>query len=44
MYKIGKDKMPDNLIKFIEASKPTDRLVIIFRKLESDYKLKENKE
>jgi histidyl-tRNA synthetase len=42
MYKIGKDKMPANLLEFIEKSTPTDRLKQIFKLLESDYKLKEN--
>jgi len=42
MYKIGKDKMPANLLQFIEKSTPTDRLKQIFKVLESDYKLKEN--
>lgn len=42
MYKIGKDKMPANLLEFIEKSTPTDRLKQIFKVLESDYKLKEN--
>lgn len=44
MYKIGKDKMPANLMKFIEESKPTERLKQIFKVLESNYKLKENKD
>ena len=42
MYKIGKDKMPKNLLEFIEKSSPTPRLKEIFKILESDYKLKEN--
>lgn len=42
MYKIGKDKMPANLLDFISNSKPTERLLKIFKILESDYKLKEN--
>lgn len=42
MYKIGKDKMPSNLLDFIDNSKPTTRLKDIFKILESDYKLKEN--
>ncbi|EKE05133.1 MAG: histidyl-tRNA synthetase [uncultured bacterium] len=44
MYKIGKDKMPANLLDFIEKSSPTPRLKEIFKMLESDYKLKENKD
>ncbi|WKZ25691.1 MAG: ATP phosphoribosyltransferase regulatory subunit [bacterium] len=44
MYKIGKDKMPQNLIDFIEKTKPTKRLVSIFKILENDYKLKEGKD
>lgn len=42
MYKIGKDKMPANLLQFIENSTPTDRLKQIFKVLEANYKLKEN--
>lgn len=42
MYKIGKDKMPDTLLKFIEDSTPTNRLKQIFKVLENSYKLKEN--
>lgn len=42
MHKIGKDKMPSNLLEFIENSTPTDRLKQIFKVLESNYKLKEN--
>lgn len=42
MYKIGRDKMPQNLLSFIENTKPTDNLLKIFKILESDYKLKEN--
>lgn len=42
MYKIGRDKIPQNLLSFIENTKPTDNLLKIFKILESDYKLKEN--
>ncbi|MFZ3301342.1 MAG: ATP phosphoribosyltransferase regulatory subunit [Microgenomates group bacterium] len=42
MYKIGKDKMPANLLEFIETSTPTERLKQIFKVLENNYKLKEN--
>lgn len=42
MYKIGKDKMPKNLLDFIEKSSPTPRLREIFKILESDYKLKKD--
>ncbi|AKM83411.1 hypothetical protein A2422_04340 [Candidatus Woesebacteria bacterium RIFOXYC1_FULL_31_51] len=42
MHKIGKDKMPQNLLNFIEKTKPTENLLKIFKILESEYKLKEN--
>lgn len=42
MYKIGKDKMPQNLLDFIEKTKPTGNLLKIFKILEGEYKLKEN--
>lgn len=44
MYKIGKDKMPKNLLDFISKSTPTSRLKDIFKILESDYKLRENQD
>ncbi len=44
MYKIGKDKMPQNLLEFIEKATPTERLQQIFKILESNYKLKEGKD
>jgi len=44
MYKIGKDQMPKNLIDFIEKSSPTPRLKEIFKALEENYKLIENKD
>ncbi|MDO8341504.1 MAG: ATP phosphoribosyltransferase regulatory subunit [Candidatus Woesebacteria bacterium] len=42
MHKIGRDKMPQNLLNFIEKTKPTENLLKIFKILESEYKLKEN--
>jgi len=42
MYKIGKDKMPANLLDFIAKCTPTPRLKEIFKILESDYKLKKD--
>jgi histidyl-tRNA synthetase len=44
MYKIGKDKMPQKLMEFIEKTEPTERLKKIFKFLEENYKLKENKD
>lgn len=44
MYKIGKDKLPQNLLKFIQNTKPTKNLLKIIKILESDYKLKEGKD
>jgi histidyl-tRNA synthetase len=44
MYKIGKDKMPQNLLEFIEKATPTERLKQIFKILENNYKLKEGKD
>lgn len=44
MYKIGKENMPENLLKFIDESKPTARLTQIFKSLETNYKLKENED
>lgn len=44
MYKIGKENMPENLLKFIDESKPTARLTQIFKSLETNYKLKVNED
>lgn len=44
MYKIGKDKIPQDLLTFIENTKPTENLLKIFKILESDYKLRENED
>lgn len=44
MHKIGKDKLPENLISFVDSAKPTDNLIKIFKILESDYKLVENRD
>ncbi len=44
MYKIGKDKMPKNLMDFIEKSETTPRLKEIFKALEENYKLIEGKD
>jgi histidyl-tRNA synthetase len=44
MYKIGKENMPEKLLNFIDSSKPTERLVQIFKALEDNYKLKENED
>ncbi len=44
MYKIGKDKMPQNLLEFIEKATPTERLQQIFKILENNYKLKEGRD
>lgn len=41
MYKIGKDKMPKDLLDFIKNTKPTERLNKIFKVLKTDYKLRE---
>jgi len=44
MYKIGKENLPQDLISFIEKTKPTQRLIKIFKILESDYKLQKGRD
>jgi histidyl-tRNA synthetase len=44
MYKIGKENLPKDLIEFVENTRPTERLLKIFKILETNYKLKESKD
>lgn len=44
MHKIGKSALPEKLINFVDSAKPTENLIKIFKILESDYKLSENKD
>ena len=44
MYKIGKENMPKKLLNFITNTSPTTRLKQIFKYLEENYKLKEDKD